>query len=417
MYTKHPPTARYKLSVSSAELSAPETTVIIGASVAGVRAAAALRLRDSARRIVLVESEAEVPCDKPPLSKGFLTEPSGATITTGSIAADLEYRLDTTVIGIDPTRSMVNLNDGTHLEYDTAVIATGSAPRRLPALESIPRVHYLRNAVDAAALRRALSTCRHLGVVGGGFIGAEVASSARELGVDVTIIEAQPHLAARVLPRSVADAMSALHADRGVELRYNTIATAATYDARAQMISLLLSNGQAIECDVVLVGIGTRPATAWAESALTSDDGFLCDSHLRVAGTENVYAAGDVARWTNPRYGRRTRVEHWTCAREHAVTVAHNITHPTQLRRADPVPYVWSDQHGTHIQHVGDPDLTGADVVDVPIPERSVEQRLFAYIRDGISVGATGFNAQAHIARVRRSLLTQGRPDFTTQSR
>lgn len=350
-----------------------------------------------------------MPCDKPPLSKDFLTAPSGATVTRRPIAEDVEYRLDTTVIDIDLTRAMLTLNDGTHLEYDTAVIATGSAPKRLPALEGIPGVHYLRNAADATALREAMSTCRHLGIVGGGFIGAEVASSARKLGADVTLIEAGSHLAARVLPRPVADTMAALHTDHGVELRCNTTATEATFDARTQMISLLLSNGEGIECDVVLVGIGTKPATAWAAaSALAPDDGFVCDAHLRVVGPENVYAAGDVARWTNPRYGRRMRVEHWTCAREHAATVAHNITHPSQLRRADPVPYVWSDQHGTHIQHVGDPDLTGADVVDVPIPERPIGQRLFAYIRDGTPVGATGFNAQAHIARVRRSLLTQG---------
>ena len=387
-------------------MNAGATTVIVGASVAGIRAAAALRHNDPHRRIVLVDGEDEDPYDKPPLSKAVLSNTDLPSPTlTDHIGHGIDYLRGTQAVAVDPAASTLTLGDGSVIGYDSAVLATGSAPRRLPQLAGIPGVHYLRTLAEATALRNDLRRRPRVVVIGGGFIGSEIASSARELGLDVTIIEAGPRIAARVMPEPVSHALAALHAQHGVSVRCGTAVHGASYDADRRAVELNLDDGDTIVGDVVVVGIGTTPCTDWAaDSSLPIRDGFVCGPDLRVKGTSNLHAIGDVARWFNPRYGEEMRVEHWTNAREHAGIAAHNIGHPHSPRHAATVPFLWSDQHGTRIQHVGDPNLTAVDVDAVHL---SHSARVFTYSRDGITVGATAFNAQGALAKIRKQLVDQ----------
>ncbi|MDV7243487.1 MULTISPECIES: FAD/NAD(P)-binding oxidoreductase [Rhodococcus] len=392
-------------------MHAAATTVIVGASVAGIRAAAALRHNDPHHRIILVDGENEEPYDKPPLSKAVLSNTDlPSPHLTDHFGHGIDYRKGTPAVAVDTAASTLSLGDGSVIRYDNAILATGSAPRHLPALEGIPCVHYLRTFADATALRNDLRRRPRVIVVGGGFIGSEVASSARELGLDVTIIEAGARMAARVLPEPVSHALAALHALHGVTVRCRTVVHGASYDADRRAVELNLDDGDTVVGDVVVVGIGTTPCTDWAaDSSLPIRDGFVCGPDLRVKGTSNLYAIGDVARWFNPRYGDEMRVEHWTNAREHAAVAAHNIVHPHAPRHASTVPFVWSDQHGTRIQHIGDPDLTA---VDIDAVELSHSTRVFTYSRGGITVGATGFNAQGALAKIRKQLVDQRAPSL-----
>lgn len=392
-------------------MHAGATTVIVGASVAGIRAAAALRHNDPHHRIILVDGENEEPYDKPPLSKAVLSNTDlPSSHLTDHIGQNIDYRKGTPAVAVDTSASTLSLGDGRVIRYDNAILATGSAPRHLSVLEGIPGVHYLRTFADATALRNGLLRCPRVIVVGGGFIGAEVASSARERGLDVTIIEAGPRMAARVLPEPVSHALASLHARHGVSVRCGTTVLGATYDHGRRDLELLLADGDTVVGDVVVVGIGTAPCTDWAaDSALPIRNGFVCGPDLRVNGTSNVYAIGDVARWFNPRYDDEMRVEHWTNAREHAAVAAHNIVHPHAPRHASTVPFVWSDQHGTRIQHVGDPDLTAVDIDAVELSDSS---RVFTYSRGGFTVGATGFNAQGALAKIRKQLVDQRAPSL-----
>ncbi|MEU1997980.1 FAD-dependent oxidoreductase [Nocardia gamkensis] len=385
------------------------TTVIVGASVAGIRAAAALRNVDPDRHIILIDGEDEFPYDKPPLSKAVLTSAVVPSVALPDLdRSDIDHRRATDAVGIVARTSTLALSDGTIIRYDSAILATGSAPRRLPMLEGMPGVHYLRTLADALALRAALRRRPRVVVIGGGFIGCEVASSAREYGLEVTIVEAGPRLAARVLPAPVSHMLQELHGNHGVVVRCGAGVREATYDKTRETIQLGLDDGSTLAAELVVVGIGTEPSTSWAAGcAVPIGDGFLCGPDLRVDGADNLYAIGDVSRWLNPRYGRSMRVEHWTNAREHAAIAAHNITHPDAPRYATAVPFVWSDQHGARIQHVGDQNLSAVEIHTTRRPDSG---RLFTYFRDGVLVGATAFNAQAALAKIRRQLLGQTRP-------
>ncbi|MFI9534359.1 NAD(P)/FAD-dependent oxidoreductase [Nocardia fusca] len=380
------------------------TTLIVGASVAGIRAATTLRSLDPDHRIILIDGEDEEPYDKPPLSKSALTQAEDISFTfSDHHGAGIDYRRATHAVSAAVGESTVNSSDGSLIHYDSAILATGSAPRRLRLFDHMPRVHYLRTLADARALRAALVPGRHVVVIGGGFIGCEVASSARERALEVTIIEAGPRLAARVLPEPVSRVLTAIHQQHGVAIRCDITVREAVYDPPRDNIRLTLDDGSVLVADVVVVGIGTEPATGWAAgSALPIDDGFVCGPDLRVSGTSNVYAIGDVARWHNPRYDRTVRVEHWTNAREHAAIAAHNIVHPDTPRHAMAVPFVWSDQHSVHIQHVGDPNLADVDIQTAQLSESG---RLFTYFRDGALIGATAFDSQASLAKIRRRLI------------
>lgn len=385
-------------------MTADRSVLIVGASVAGVRVAQALRTRGFLGRISLIDADEQWPHDRPGVSKDALATPTGYALHLLT-PEDLE-RLDVSLhrgvaaIGLDTRGRTLSTTVG-DFGYDDLVLATGSSPRRLPALEGRDNVHYLRTLRDAERLRAGLDAGGRVVVIGGGFIGGEVASAARRRGLSVDMLEASDRLIARAVPPPVSDDLARRHRDHGVSLRLGALVS--DVDASPTRVrAVVLSTGETVPGDEFVVGVGAGPDTGWlAGSGVVTGNGIRCDSALRADGVSGVWAVGDAAEWPNPRYGVRHRVEHWTTAREQAAHVAASIAAGTAASFAA-VPYVWSDQHDVRLQHVGDPDLTD---VEVEVERSDAGPVLYRYRRQGAVVGATGFNAQAAIARIRRDLL------------
>ncbi|WP_283136828.1 NAD(P)/FAD-dependent oxidoreductase [Rhizohabitans arisaemae] len=335
------------------------TAVVVGASVGGVRTAQALRREGWQGRITLVGAESHLPYDKPPLSKQLLagTWDVPRTRLLDEDAAkrdDIELRLGRPAVGLDPADREVRLADGAALPYGVAVLATGSAARPSPWR---PRsgLHLLRGLDDAAALRRDLRRPGPVVVVGGGFIGAEVAAGVRALGKAVTVVDPAPVPMGRVMGEEVGRLFTGLHHRHGTATAFGVGVAEVTGEAGS--LEVRLTDGRVLPAATVVVGIGAVPNDAWLrDSGLPVEDGVLCDAACRVIGVEDVYAVGDVARWHHPGHGRRVRVEHWTNAVEQASCAAYNIVHPDTPRDHAPVEYVWSDQYDWKAQIIGRPD-------------------------------------------------------------
>lgn len=332
-----------------------DDVVIVGASTGGLRTAEALRRRGFGGRVTLIGAEPRPPYDRPPLSKAFLagraTEDDLPLLDGDRLdRLELDLRLGEPAAALDVPARAVRLASGEPVPFGAAVIATGSVPRRLSALGGWPGVHVLRTVDDAVAIRAALTAGARVAVVGGGFIGAEVASCARALGLDVTIIDPVPALMARGLGPALGQVLAGRHADYGVVLRLGRSVVRAEGAGRVER--LVLDDGSRVDADLVVVGVGADPAVGWlAGSGLALDDGLCCDACLRAIGTDAVYAVGDVARWPSARYRGPLRLEHWTNAGEAALAVAAAITGaPAPF---DPLPYVWSDQLGVRVQVFG----------------------------------------------------------------
>jgi NADPH-dependent 2,4-dienoyl-CoA reductase/sulfur reductase-like enzyme len=328
--------------------------VIVGASVAGVRTAEALRRRGFGGRITLIGAEPHPPYDRPPLSKAFLTGHAAEddlALLDGERQdrLELELRLGQQAVAVDVPARLLRLASGEPVSFGALVIATGSLPRRLPALDGWPGVHVLRTLDDALAIRAALAAGARVAVIGGGFIGAEVAWSARALGLDVAIIDPVPALMARGLGPALGTVLATRHADHGVTLRLGR--SVARAEGAGRVERLVLDDGSSLDADIVVVGIGVDPALGWlASSGLPVDGGMCCDASLRVCGSDSIYAVGDVARWPSSRFGP-LRLEHWTNAGDSALAVAAALTGtPAPF---DPLPYVWSDQLGARLQVFG----------------------------------------------------------------
>jgi len=325
--------------------------VVVGASLAGLRAAEALRRHGSTAEIVVIGDEPHLPYDRPPLSKGVLLgrmEPQGVHLTTEEKLAedDIQVRLGVPAAGLDPAAHTVTLADGEVITYDQVIIATGSRARTL-AGSDLDGVFVLRTLDDALALRNALADGPRVVVLGGGVIGAEVASSARQLGLDVTIVDLAPVLMQRVIGDVIGERMAQLHRENGVVLRLGVASASIVGDGRVEGV---LVEGETIPADVVVLGIGAVPNVEWlADSGLTVEDGIVCDEHLCAA--PDVYAVGDVARWHHSGYGTKLRAEHWTTAVEHADAVARTLTGTPAT--VGSVPYVWTDQYGKKLQIAG----------------------------------------------------------------
>ena len=329
--------------------------VVVGASLAGMRTAQALRRLGFDGAISLIDARPTVPCDRPPLSKAVLADSSSEprpVADADSLGAEL--LLNERAVALDTGARQVALHSGARLAYDALVVASGSAPRTIPGFEG---AHTLRTEDDALALRARLAPGVRVVIVGGGFIGAEVAWTASRLGCVVTIVEPLPGLMVRGLGPVLSEVFTRRHRRAGVDVR--TGVGALGFDGRA----VRLSDGGAVPADVVLVAVGTAPETAWLRgSGLDTTDGVRCDERLaavRAAGDDRVardpvagvWVAGDVARWHSRRYGGPVRVEHWTNAVEHAPVVAANICGTPTVY--DGVPYVWSDQLGARLQIFG----------------------------------------------------------------
>jgi 3-phenylpropionate/trans-cinnamate dioxygenase ferredoxin reductase subunit len=331
--------------------------VIVGASLAGVRTAQALRRRGSADDIVLAGAEPGAPegvaADRPPLSKAFLADPAveAAPLASARELGDLGVRLvavRATDLDLDGRR--VVLHGGEALPFEALVIATGSAPRTVPGLEPRPGVHVLRTAADAVAIRAACIPGARVVIVGGGFIGAEVAWTLSRLGREVTLVEPLPALMLRGLGPEIGAACTRRHAAAGVDLRLG--AGVAGLEGEDRVEAVLLTDGTRLAADVVVLGLGAVPETGWlAGAGLDLRDGVVCDERLAAVGADGVWVVGDVARWRHPRYQEDIRVEHWTNAVDSAAVVAANLTGTPTVH--DGVPYVWTEQFGGRVQIYG----------------------------------------------------------------
>lgn len=382
--------------------------MIVGASLGGLRTAQSLRSSGFAGRITMVGDEQHRPYDRPPLSKQVLAgewQPEQVFLADDAEIEriDAEVRLGVRAVDLDLASRSVGLHGGERLRYDALVVATGASPRTIPGATSLPGVHVLRTLEDSLHLRAELDTSARVVVVGAGFIGAEVAATARKRGLDVTVLEALPVPLSRGLGPVLGPVIAGIHADHGVDLR--TGAGVAGFEGEGRVERVLLSDGSTVDADVVVVGIGVVPNTAWLEdSGLELRDGIVCDQHCQAG--PNVWAVGDVARWFNPLFEEEMRIEHWTNAVEQAMAVAANITGtPTPFA---PVPYVWSDQYDSKIQIVGRPGP--GDEVEVPIG--AFDDRRFVALthRDGRLTGAVGLDEPRKLMRFKRLLIS--RPSY-----
>jgi len=377
--------------------------VIVGASLAGLRAAEEVRTQGHAGTVTIVGDEPHRPYDRPPLSKQVLAgaKPPESTVLGvghGSLDdLDLEWRLGETATGLDLSGRSVLLGGGERLPYDGLVIATGASPRRLPGTDHLDGVHTLRTLDDCAAIRAALlAGPRRVAVVGAGFIGAEVAATCRGLGIEVSLIEALPVPLERGLGPTMGAVVADLHRDHGVDVRLGVGVVRIEGGARVERIRL--TDGTVLDVDLVVMGIGVGPNTEWLEgSGLTIDNGVVCDATCRAA--PGVVAAGDVARWPNGRFQETMRVEHWDNAIAMGTHAAQSLLAGPAAVPFAPVPWFWSDQYDRKIQLAG---RAGPDDV-VEVVSGSVEERRFVafYGRGGRVVGVLGMSQPAKVMRWR----------------
>ncbi|RFU21934.1 NAD(P)/FAD-dependent oxidoreductase [Geodermatophilus marinus] len=379
------------------------TIAVVGASLAGLSAARALREQSYDGRIVVVGDEVHAPYDRPPLSKEFLA--GTASLEDIALGAPddedlgLEWRLHTTAVGLDhPSRSVL-LHDGSTIRADGVVLATGARARRLPGSEGLDGVHVLRSLDDAIALREDLAAAGRLVVIGAGFIGAEVAATARTLGLEVTVVETQPVPLAGPLGADMGVVCAGLHADHGTRLLLGTGVAGLVGTGRVEAVEL--TDGTRLPADVVVVGIGAVPNIGWlARSGVALGNGVLTDARC-ATNIPGVVAVGDCAATWSAAAERHVRIEHWTNALEQPATAVATLLGaggpaPT------PVPYFWSDQYGARIQFAGsrrEGDV--ARVVEGSCADRSF---LVVYERDGRPVAVLGMNQPRLFTRWRRQL-------------
>ncbi len=323
--------------------------VVVGAGMAGVQTAVALREQGFSGEVTLIGAEPHQPYDRPPLSKAVLLgKAEGSAFDVDFEALGIELRLGCEVSGLRPAEHELDTAAGP-VPYDLLVLATGAEPIRLPGAEGVPGVHLLRTLDDAERLRPVLARQHDIVVVGAGWIGAEFATAAREAGCAVTVVEAADRPLAGALPAEVAAPMAAWYADSGTTLRTH---------ARVERVepgTVVLDDGTRVPAGAVVVGIGARPATAWLKDSgieLGAHGEVVADDHLR-ASAPDVYAVGDCASFPSGRYGRRLLVHHWDNALQGPRTVAANIVGETP-EPYDPVPYFWSEQFGRFVQYAGD---------------------------------------------------------------
>ena len=331
------------------------TFVIVGAALAGAKAAEALRSEGFDGRIALIGAEAERPYERPPLSKDLLrgeSEVEGARVHEPGFyeEKDIELRTGVTVEAIDTAASEVALAGGERLAYDRLLLTTGAEPRRLPGPGAdLEGVHYLRDLGDSAAIGQRIAAGGRLVVIGAGWIGSEVAASARQKGCEVAVVEMTDVPLERVLGREVGAIYGDIHRDHGLELHTGVGVQAIEGDGRAERVRL--SDGRALDCDFVVVGVGVVPRTALAEQAgIAVNDGIGVDEHLQTS-VPGIYAAGDVANAFHPFYGHHLRVEHWANALNQPATAAQSML--GKEASYERLPYFFSDQYEVGMEYAG----------------------------------------------------------------
>ncbi|MGB8386806.1 NAD(P)/FAD-dependent oxidoreductase [Mycobacterium sp.] len=373
--------------------------VIVGGGLAAARTAEQLRRSEYSGGITIVSDEVHLPYDRPPLSKEVLRK------EVDDVALkprqwydenDITLRLGSAATSLDTAAQTVTLADGTVLGYHELVIATGLEPRRIPAFPDLEGIRVLRSFDESVALREHASAAQHAVVVGAGFIGCEVAASLRSLGVDVVLVEPQPTPLASVLGEQIGELVARLHRAEGVDVRLGV--GVAEVRGQRQVDTVVLTDGTELPADLVVVGIGSRPATEWLEgSGVEVDNGVICDEAGRTSAP-NVWALGDVASWRDAT-GHQARVEHWSNVADQARVVV-----PAMLGQDVPqvvvVPYFWSDQYDVKIQCLGEPEATDT----VHLVEDDGRKFLAYYERDGVLVGVVGGGMPGKVMKVRAKI-------------
>lgn len=394
----------------------PRHLVVVGASLAGLRAVEAARKTGFTGPITLIGAEEHLPYDRPPLSKAYLDArddesapetPFFRSEETFADELDVELVLGRPATGLDTARKVVRVGseaDGLDVSYDLLVIATGATARVLPGTDTLTGVYALRTVDDAVAVRAALEKNARTVVIGAGFIGSEVASGASKRGIPATVVEALPTPLVRAIGTEMGAAIASLHERNGTELLCGVGVKAIEGDDGVVQ-RVVLEDGRVLPADLVVVGIGTIPAVDWLEgSGLTLDNGILCDETL-YTGVDGVYAAGDVANWYNPLFKRQQRLEHWTSAAEQGAAAARNALAPDAATPYKTVPYFWSDWYDSRIQFVG---ITDADEVALVDGDVNVPGKWVALYRKGdVLVGALTVNGQSDIMKYRVMISKQ----------
>ncbi|ONI75753.1 FAD-dependent oxidoreductase [Kribbella sp. ALI-6-A] len=415
--------------------------VVVGASAAGLAAVEALRSKGYDGKLTLIGGERRPPYDRPPLSKQVLSgvwEPERVVLRDEPAIdrLDADLRLGQTAVGLDASRRTLRLAEtaaglstpklgeavaglGTvqpgetavsldvppvdQLGFDALVIATGVRPRRLPGSD-LAGVHTVRTLDDALALRTLLRSGPKVVVVGAGFLGSEIAAVARGMSLDVTLVDPHPAPLQRQFGARIADLVGQTHRDHGVRLRMNT-GVSRFVSSEGRVTGVELNDRTVLDADVVVVAIGSVPATEWlADSGLAVGNGVECDAMCQAA--PGIYAAGDVASWHNPRFDRRMRIEHRLNATEQGTAVAANLLGAD--RPFAPVPYFWSDQYDVRLQAYGifPPDA------EMTVVRGDLADRRFAaaFVEQDTVVGVLGWNCPPRELRELRQLVADGAP-------
>lgn len=353
---------------------------IVGASLAGLNAAQELRAAGHDGPITLIGREAHRPYDRPPLSKTALTgQTSLDSLRLDPKGIEADWVTGHSAVALDATARRLTLDDGRRLPFDGLVIASGATPRRLP-LNELRGVHLLRTLEDAQGLKDDLARRpSRVVVIGGGFIGTEIAATCRSLGLAVTLVEGLPGLLYRAAGDMVSSLVTDLHREQGVDLRLDLAVRDAVADGTGRVTSLVLSDGSKLDADVVVVAIGVVPQTGWlAGSGLEIGDGVGCDETCLAA--PGIVAAGDIARWPNRKTGEHRRVEHWDNAIRQGRHAARRLLAVDEAAQAyAPLPWVWSDQFGRKLHIYG--STLGADEVRLVSPP--TDGRFVAIYRRG----------------------------------
>lgn len=373
--------------------------MIVGGGLAAARTAEQLRRSEYPGAITIVSDEDHLPYDRPPLSKEVLrAETDDVTLKPAEFYAenDITVLLGNGARSVDTAAQALTLADGSQLGYDELIIATGLVPKRIPSFPDLPGIHVLRSFDESLALRKEAGAARRAVVIGAGFIGCEVAASLRGLGVDVVLVEPQPAPLASVLGEKIGELVTRLHRAEGVDVRCGVGVTEVAGEGRVQKVTL--GDGTELDADIVVVGIGSRPATEWLDgSGIEVDNGVVCDDAGR-ASAPHVWAIGDVASWRDTVKGQ-VRVEHWSNVADQA-----RVLVPSMLGQEPPaamsVPYFWSDQYDVKIQCLGEPEPTDT----VHVVEDDGRKFLAYYERDGLVVGVVGGGFPGKVMKTRAKI-------------
>ena len=385
-----------------------ESFLIVGAGIAGGTAAETLRKQGFDGEIHLIGAEPHRPYDRPPLSKEFLSgakEQEKLYFKTQDFYTEqsIELHLGAEALALDTSSNTVTLSNGDALHYDKLLLATGSQVKRLPIPGAdLDGVHYLRNIEDSKAIAQSMSGAGRAVIVGAGFIGSEVAAVCKAAGLEVTVLEIQSQPMAHILGAEMGAIYANLHTNRGIDLRLSEGISEIRGQCRAEQV--ITDKGHAIDCDLVVIGVGISPDTSLAEAAgVDVEGGILIDENCRTSNPD-IFAAGDVANWFHPGLGHRLRVEHWDNALNQGAAAAKSMLGNPEVYA--PVLYFWSDQYDLNIQYLGH----AAEWDEIAVRGNPSEEKFSAfYLKDGSVHGALIVNNFRDI-RPTRTLIGQKTP-------